>query len=297
MAEDSEREALMPERVEHGHICGIEGTAVLFAHEPYPERGPPHEDEEEHDDTQDPTLQLGSRFRRLRRFSRVTHLTHPIGLSQSLSSAGMRLIAENLSRSFSGRRIFGPLSFEVAGGQALGISGRNGAGKTTLLKTIAGLIRPSLGSVVFERDGGLRLDAVSVRPFLGWAAPDLALYGELSGLENLQFFHEVSGFPFDEKTARSQFESLGLPRRAASVPTRTLSTGQRQRLKLAFATSRMPSFLLLDEPSANLDAEGFRAVAMIVEAQRARGGVAIIASNDPRDLGLASATLDLGEGH
>jgi len=209
----------------------------------------------------------------------------------------MRLIAEKLSRSYSGRRIFGPLSFEVAGGQALGISGRNGAGKTTLLKTIAGLIRPSLGSVTFERDSGPRLDAVAVRPFLGWAAPDLALYGELSGLENLAFFHEVSGFAFDEAAARVRLESLGLPRRAASVPTRTLSTGQRQRLKLAFATSRVPSFLLLDEPSANLDAEGFRAVASIVEEQRARGGVAIIASNDPRDLGLASATLDLGEGH
>ena len=67
-------------------------------------------------------------------------------------AVAMRLVAENLSRSF-GRRAFGPVSFSVEKGRVLGVAGENGSGKTTLLKTLAGLIRPS---------GGKRED------FLGW---------------------------------------------------------------------------------------------------------------------------------
>src|SRR5438105_18240 len=100
----------------------------------------------------------------------------------------MVLSAERLTRSFGGRRIYGPLTFGVERGRVLGIAGANGSGKTTLLKTLAGLIRPTSGTVTL--DGKSPRD---VPHLIGWAAPDLALYSELTAAENLAFFAEVAG--------------------------------------------------------------------------------------------------------
>ena len=78
------------------------------------------------------------------------------------------------------RALFSEVSAEVAPGQCLVVSGANGAGKSTLLKIIAGLLRPETGQVEF---GGPR----------GYAAPDVQLYGELTGAENLAFFARLRG--------------------------------------------------------------------------------------------------------
>ena len=206
------------------------------------------------------------------------------------------LKAENVTRSFGVRRIFGPLSFEVARGTVFGIAGRNGAGKTTLIKMLAGLIRPTSGRVLVasSREPGAALLSPRDTPLaLGWAAPDLALYGELTPAENLAFFAKVRGEDDSPKRIDAKIERVGLdPKRLASVETRFLSTGMRQRLKLAFATLSEPTVLFLDEPSSNLDEAGRAIVAKVVAEQR-RGGTVLIASNDTRDLGLADEVMTL----
>ena len=205
----------------------------------------------------------------------------------------MRLVVDGLTRSYGARRIFGPLSFEVPEGTVLGVAGSNGSGKTTLLKTLAGLIRPSTGStkIFFEGEEGAGFAPRDVPWCIGWAAPDLALYGELTAEENLDFFERVRG----RVTSRAieLLAGVGLPENSHSKKSlSSLSTGQRQRVKLAYATLHDPAVLFLDEPSSNLDADGVEVVARVVASQRARG-IAIIASNDPRDLALADETVSL----
>lgn len=208
----------------------------------------------------------------------------------------MRLVAEGLTRSYGARRIFGPLSFEVPKGTVLGVSGSNGSGKTTLLKTLAGLIRPSAGStkIFFEGEEGKGGHGPRDVPWsLGWVAPDLALYGELTAEENLDFFERVRGREAAAGRAQALLASVGLPPSSHSKKSlSSLSTGQRQRVKLAYATGHDPAVLFLDEPSSNLDADGVDVVARVVAAQRSRG-IAIIASNDPRDLALADEIVSL----
>ena len=208
----------------------------------------------------------------------------------------MRLVADGLTRSYGARRIFGPLSFEVPKGTVLGVSGSNGSGKTTLLKTLSGLIRPSAGStkIFLEgEEGGAGRGPRDVAWCIGWVAPDLALYGELTAEENLTFFEEVRGRRPSPGRVQALLESVGLsPSSHSKKSLSSLSTGQRQRVKLAYATLHEPAVLFLDEPSSNLDAEGVEVVARVVDAQRARG-IAIVASNDPRDLAMTDRRIAL----
>lgn len=204
----------------------------------------------------------------------------------------MRLVADRLVRSFGTRRIVGPLDVTLEAGRVLGVAGANGSGKTTLLKTVAGLLRPTSGTVQLE-EGGASRPTRDVPGRIGWFAPDLALYGELTPAENLVFFARLAGRVSDRAATDGRLAAVGLdPRRVAGLPSRALSTGQRQRLKLAYATLHQPALLLLDEPGANLDAAGREIVRLVVEAQRAHGAV-MIASNDPGDLALADETVRL----
>lgn len=204
----------------------------------------------------------------------------------------MRLVAEALSRSFGRRKIIGPLSFTLESGRVLGVAGENGSGKTTLLRVLAGLIRPTSGRVVFE-DGGESLAPRDASHTLGWFAPDLALDGALTAAENLDFFAAVRGLRPAKGAAEHWLAGVGLDAsRVEGVPLRALSTGQRQRVKLAYATLHDPGVLLLDEPGANLDEAGRAVVQKVVAEQRARG-IAIVASNDLRDLALADERLSL----
>ncbi len=207
----------------------------------------------------------------------------------------MRLVADRLVRAYGPRRIFGPLSFRVEPGTVFGVSGQNGSGKTTLVKVLTGLVRPSSGGVYLEpaSGGGPRTTPRDGTGRLGWCAPDLALYGELTPAENLEFFARVAGRPVAAPEADRRLAEVGLdPVRGRTVRTRFLSTGQRQRVKLAFSTLLDPAVLFLDEPGSNLDDAGRAVVEAVVARQKARGAV-VLASNDPRELALATEGVSL----
>lgn len=207
----------------------------------------------------------------------------------------MRLVAEKLCRSFGPRKVFGPLSFATEPGQVLGVAGANGSGKTTLVKTLVGLIRPSSGSVWLEDPArpGERVTVRDAHGRIGWCAPDLALYGELTPAENLEFFSRVAGRPIPREEAERRIAEVGLePKRLRTIRTRFLSTGQRQRVKLAYAVLGSPAVLFLDEPGSNLDEAGHQAVETIVALQK-RQGTVVLATNDPRELALADERVTL----
>ena len=202
-----------------------------------------------------------------------------------------KLSAENLAKSFSGAPIFDGLSLEADAG-LLAVAGPNGSGKTTLLKILAGLVSPTAGRVRVER-AGRALAGGEKRLAVGWAGPDLELYGSLTGEENLVFFREAAGLPADRAGVRERLEGTGLPRAAADRAVDAYSTGMRQRLRLAFALLFDPPILILDEPYAGLDAAGREVVRRAIAGARERGAV-ILASNDERDFEKPDRRIDLG---
>ena len=174
----------------------------------------------------------------------------------------------------------------------MGVAGRNGSGKTTLLKILAGLMRPTAGRVLIERDGRAVADP-DRRLSVGWSGPDLEFYGDLTAEENLLFFRRAAGRPERHEDARRRLRECGLDEEAFGRRVEEFSTGMRQRLRLAFATLFDPDLLLLDEPANGLDAEGRAVLAALVARIRERGAV-VLASNDERDLAGADERIELG---
>jgi ABC-type multidrug transport system ATPase subunit len=195
----------------------------------------------------------------------------------------VRLEARGLSKSFGGPALFSGLSFDAESG-LVAVRGRNGSGKTTLLKILAGLARPSAGTVAIRRDGSV-LTGEARRLAVGWAAPDLAFYRDLTAQENLAFFREAAGTPTAASEIARRLEGVGLGE-ARGKAAGELSSGMTQRLRLAFAR--------LFEPSATLDAEGRALVARIVEESR-RSSLVVLASNDEKDFDRPDLEIRLGD--
>jgi heme exporter protein A len=201
------------------------------------------------------------------------------------------LEAESLAKSFAGPPLFSDLSFRVSGG-LVAVSGRNGSGKTTLLKILAGLLRASRGRVRIERDAGGPLSASERRLAVGWAGPDLAFYGELTALENLDFFRKAAGYRAGRPELQRRLDEVGLAREAIDRRVEEYSTGMKQRLRIAFARLFDPPLLILDEPMVGLDLEGREMVYRVVSEARQTGAV-LLASNDERDFVRPEQRIEL----
>lgn len=180
----------------------------------------------------------------------------------------MRLTASGISCTRGGRRLFTGLSFSLAGGELLLLSGPNGSGKTSLLRQIAGLLPIESGSIAcegFEREEDTH--------FVGHLA---AIKDALTVSENLSFWTGVYGA--DEAGIVSALARLKLAK-LSSLPARVLSAGQRRRLALARLVAIPRKLWLLDEPDTALDAEGRATLLEIIAAHRAQGGMIVMASH------------------
>jgi len=158
-----------------------------------------------------------------------------------------------LTRDYKAVRAVDGLTLSVAAGELFGLVGPDGAGKTTTLRLLAGLLEVSEGeATVLGFD--LKEKAESIKSHIGYMAQQFSLYGELSVMENLQFFAEL--FDVDSKDMAERAERLltfaGLTefkeRRAVD-----LSGGMQKKLALACTLIHQPEILLLDEPTTGVD--------------------------------------------
>jgi ABC-type multidrug transport system ATPase subunit len=203
-------------------------------------------------------------------------------VSHSLSASG-------LSKSFGAIKVFSGLDFSISEGEAAIVAGPNGSGKSTLLKILGGLLTPSAGAAELRAEGQ-KISSEQRRNFLFLVAPDLSFYEELTPRENLKFFLSLLGRPaqkVDETLAR-----VGLHGRE-NDEVAGFSLGMRQRLKYALAFLLEPKFLLLDEPTANLD-EGGRKLVVELLAEQMKRGISIIATNEPAEYAWGGKRLELG---
>lgn len=210
------------------------------------------------------------------------------GMNHSMNTRSLRMDAFSLSKSFGRARIFENVSFTVATGESIAFTGPNGSGKSTLCDIAAGLRRPSGGRIEYALDGE-SLGGGSLPRVTGMAGPRVNPYDELTGMENVSFVARARGV--DALAAAPLFEFFGLARHR-DKPLRHYSSGMRQRLKLILAVLHDPALVILDEPGANLDAEGRAQLAEFIEHIRARTAL-IIATNDRDEAALCGGEVCL----
>ncbi len=175
------------------------------------------------------------------------------------------------------------ISFDIAAGEHVAIVGRSGAGKSTLLHLLAGLLRPSQGSITVD---GTPLGAHARKPVLMFQRP--ALLPWLNARDNVMVpLHFSKAARRDPDGARKKADALiaqvGLSDRAAALPT-SLSGGQQQRVALARALVGDTAVLLLDEPFSALDNETRVALRHDIRAlARARRTTLITVTHDLSD--------------
>ena len=162
------------------------------------------------------------------------------------------------------------ISFEVPRGETFGLLGPNGAGKTTTIHMIVGALHPDAGSVVVDGEPDPTRPAARLK--IGTAPQSLALYGDLTGEENLAFFgtlYGLSGPRLRERVAWAlEFSGLESRRRQRAA---TYSGGMQRRLNLVCGLLHDPPVILLDEPTVGVDPQSRNQIFESIEALRKEG--------------------------
>jgi heme ABC exporter ATP-binding subunit CcmA len=177
--------------------------------------------------------------------------------------------ARGLEKRYGARRVLAGLSFDVAAGEALLVTGPNGSGKTTLLRLLAGLATPTRGTLELELPRGR----------LGYLGHEPLVYRDLTALENLELYGRLYRVPERRERMGMLLERFDLWT-ARNDRVASYSRGMVQRLALCRSLLHDPDLLILDEPHAALDAEG----AELLDAELAeRGGrrTIVVATHDP----------------
>jgi heme ABC exporter ATP-binding subunit CcmA len=172
---------------------------------------------------------------------------------------------------------------EVSRGSCVALIGRNGAGKTTLLRILAGLSKPSKGTIAI--DGRI-----------GYLGHGIGVYDDLSAVENLMLFGRLAGLPNPKESALAALEHVGLTRVKDGL-AREFSRGMRQRLAIARAFLHNPDLLLLDEPFTSLDDRAIAVLQQLLTDARRRGSTIVMSTHQIREaMELASDVALLERG-
>jgi len=176
------------------------------------------------------------------------------------------------------------ITLDVAAGEVCAITGPSGSGKSTLLGLVAGLDRPSSGSIVVAGVEITRLDEDALARFrretLGYVFQSYHLIPTLTAVENVAVPLEIAGASNALGRARTLLDDVGLGDRAHHYPVQ-LSGGEQQRAALARAVALDPGLLLADEPTGNLDsATGARIIDLLLALKRRRGATLVLVTHD-----------------
>ena len=191
-----------------------------------------------------------------------------------------------VSRTFGRRRAVDGVTLSVPAGDCLALFGPNGAGKTTLLRLVAGLLKPSAGSV--RVSGRALRDDADARAQVGLISHQSMLYRALTARENVEFAARLYGVADPRAAATRALELMRVAERGDS-PVRALSRGLQQRISIARAVVHEPGVVLLDEPYTGLDAAGGAALTEMLQSLRAAGAALLLVTHNV-DEGLAVAS-------
>jgi ABC-type Mn2+/Zn2+ transport system ATPase subunit len=205
----------------------------------------------------------------------------PVSAS-SIENPSACVIAHNLDVGYQGTVVVPQVNFELTCGQSLALVGINGSGKTTLLKTIVGLLPPIKGEItVLGNPPGKNAHQIAYLSQFHDAGFILPL--RVLDVVRMGRFTEKGLFgrmtAMDEQIITNSLRRMGIED-LRDAPLRMLSGGQQQRAYMAQVLTRQADLIVLDEPTSSLDASGRELFSHIMEEERERGAMIVVATHD-----------------
>lgn len=181
------------------------------------------------------------------------------------------LEAHNLVKKFNDFTAVDDVSFAIQEGEVFSLLGPNGAGKTTTISMLSCLLVPTQGDA-FIGDHSVTRDPMAAKKIIGVVPQDIALYEELSALENLQFWGRMYGMGGAALKRRiaEVLEEVGLADKAKQR-VKTYSGGMKRRINIAVGLLHRPRLLFMDEPTVGIDPQSRRNILDSVKALNRQG--------------------------
>ena len=192
-----------------------------------------------------------------------------------------RIEIDGASKTIGNSVVLDQIQLTVKPGEMIGLQGVNGSGKTMLLRLISGLIYPTKGHVLI--DGKMLGSDLEFPPSIGFLIENPTFLPQYTGAENLQMLSSLH-----QMMPTAQIESVLQRVGLHDTKYKKYSLGMKQKLGIAAAFMEKPDIIILDEPINALDEAGAKQVHKILEEQKKRGALIIIACHDKEELEMLS---------
>lgn len=201
----------------------------------------------------------------------------------------MKIRLQQITKQFGQHILFCDVNYTFQQGGSYALIGANGSGKSTLLQLIAGYVMPTEGVIEIEKDNE-KIEIGQWYKHIAMTTPYLELIEELTLQEMVELHHALKPLIFSPKELIKNIQL----EHAAQKPVRYFSSGMKQKLKLALALFSDVPVLLLDEPTANLDAANTAWYQQEVKKIIAKKLV-IIASNEPKEYDFCTQVIQVSD--
>jgi len=189
------------------------------------------------------------------------------------------LQAHNLTKKYGEHTALSNLNLSIGKGEIFCLLGQNGAGKTTTINLFLGFTDASSGEAKIN-DVTVKPNDTATKKFVAYIPEVVQLYGNLSGVENLDFFSCLAGFNYNKEALSGFLSKAGLQTEAHNKRLSTFSKGMRQKVGIAIALAKNADVILMDEPTSGLDPKATAEFTIICKELAADGKTIFMATHD-----------------
>jgi ABC-2 type transport system ATP-binding protein len=189
------------------------------------------------------------------------------------------LQASMLGKQYNGTAALSNLNLSIDKGEIFCLLGQNGAGKTTTINLFLGFTDATSGKATIN-DVEVKPNDSATKKFVAYIPEVVQLYGNLTGIENLDFFSRIAGFKYSQKELIDFLTKSNLQTSAHNRPLSTYSKGMRQKVGIAIAVAKNADVILMDEPTSGLDPKATAEFTQICKELAGEGKTILMATHD-----------------
>lgn len=187
--------------------------------------------------------------------------------------------ATQLTKNYGSHTAVDNLNLNIDKGEIFCLLGQNGAGKTTTINLFLGFIEATGGKALIN-EVEVKPNDTATKKMIAYIPEVVQLYGNLSGIENLDFFSRLAGFKYSKKILSSFLTKAGLQTEAHEKRLSTYSKGMRQKVGIAIALAKNADVIFMDEPTSGLDPKATAEFTKICKALASEGKTIFMATHD-----------------